>query len=93
MQRTAIKIEQEQQEQEQQQQIDDEHWVRDLPDLKEEEYVVNQILKELLQRYSPIQDSISVEYIPPDCQPYLFRWLPLGVSTSAGIGPQVNKFE
>ena len=43
MQRTAIKIEQEQQEQEQQQQIDDEHWVRDLPDLKEEEYVVNQI--------------------------------------------------
>ena len=37
-------MEQEQQEQEQQQQIDDEHWVRDLPDLKEEEYVANQNL-------------------------------------------------
>ena len=39
MQKTAIKIEQEQQEQEQQQQIDDEHWVLDIPDLHEDEYV------------------------------------------------------
>ena len=33
------------------------------------------------------QDSTPVGCVPPACQPYVFRWPPLGVST--GGGPQV----
>ena len=41
------------------------------------------------------QDSIPVGCTPPACQPYMFRWPLLDVSTggSAEVGPQVNKFE
>ena len=31
------------------------------------------------------QDSIPVGYVPPACQPYMFRWPPLDVSAS-GVG-------
>ena len=42
------------------------------------------------------QDSTPVGCIPPACQPYVFQWPPLDVSTGGrggGLGPQVNKFE
>ena len=34
--------------------------------------------------------------VPPACQPYVFHWPPLGVSTvqdGGGVGPHVIKFE
>ena len=39
------------------------------------------------------QDSIPVGCAPSACQPYVFLWPPLDVSTSRGLGPQVDKFE
>ena len=35
--------------------------------------------------YSCKQESIPVECIPPACQPYVFWWPPLGVSTSGRV--------
>ena len=32
------------------------------------------------------QESIAVGCVPPACQPYMFWWLPLGVSTSGWVG-------
>ena len=32
------------------------------------------------------QESIAVGCVPPACQPYMFWWLPLGVSTSGWLG-------
>ena len=37
------------------------------------------------------QESIPVGYIPPACQLHMFQRPPLDVS--AGVGPQVYKFE
>ena len=39
------------------------------------------------------QDSIPVGCVPPTCQPYVFHWLPLYVTTGWELGPQVNKYE
>ena len=44
------------------------------------------------------QESVSVECVPPTCQPYVFWWLPLGVRTgrghprSHGIPPPLDIF-
>ena len=38
------------------------------------------------------QDSISVGYVPPICQPYVLWWSPLGFSTGGGIS-QVSCLE
>ena len=44
--------------------------------------------------YNNQPDSIPVGCIPPPCQPYVFQWPPLDVSTCEGwVGPQVNNFE
>ena len=37
-------------------------------------------------------DSIPVEWVLPACQPYMFRWPPLDVSTG-GVGSQMDKIE
>ena len=39
------------------------------------------------------QGSIPIGCVPPACQLYTSWWPPLGVSTSTGVGPKVNKFE
>ena len=40
------------------------------------------------------QDSILVGCVQLACQPYVFRWPSLDVSTMGWkVGPQVNKFE
>ena len=40
------------------------------------------------------QESIPVGCVLPACQPYVFRWPPLGVSNVMGVvGNQMDKFE
>ena len=39
------------------------------------------------------QDSIPVGCVPLACQPYMFQWPVLDVSTKVEVCPQVNKFE
>ena len=54
----------------------------------------NSVIATVVKRtVSHVNTLIPVGCIPPACQPYMFWWLPLGISTGGWVCPQMNKLE